>query len=123
MGTVLIIDDDTEFDNNLAQKLKDSGLLPVVTVGGKEALDYLSNNKVDFIVLDFVMPEMDGDEFYHKLRHDLRLNIPTVVLTNFANIKPTEKLDVFVKTETDLDDFVNRIKESLNKNQSNGTTK
>lgn len=110
---ILIIDDDTEFDNNLADKIKNAGMEPVITVSGKEALDYVTNNKVDFIVLDFVMPEMDGDEFYRRLRHDLRLNIPTVVLTNFSTLKSAENLDIYVKNETDLEDFVRRIRERI----------
>lgn len=110
---ILIVDDDTQFDQNLANKIKAAGMTPVIVVTGKEALDYISNNQVDFIILDFVMPEMDGDEFYRKLVHDLRKNIPTVILTNFATIKPTENLDVYIKTQTDLDDFIQKIRQRM----------
>jgi DNA-binding response OmpR family regulator len=110
---VLIIDDDRQFDDKLAEKIKVSGMVPVIMVSGKEALDYIENNTVDFIILDFVMPEMDGDEFYHKFRRDMRKNIPTVVLTNFSTIKPSQDLELYVKSDTDLDEFVRKIKERL----------
>ena len=112
---VLIIDDDTEFDEKLSEKIRFFGMEPIVTVTGQEALDYVSANKVDFIVLDFVMPDMDGLEFYHALKHDMRKNIPTVILTNLSNVENTEGLEVYTKTAINLDDFVGKIFAALNK--------
>lgn len=115
MKKVMVIDDDTEFTTRLAQKLKDVRLEPVVMLSGKEALDYLEvHNDIDFIILDFIMPNMDGYTFSHVLTHDLRKNIPTVVLTNFPETeKGEEGLEVYVKNETDLDVFVQKIKQRL----------
>ncbi len=110
MKKILIIDDDAAFDIKLAEKLRLAGLEPLITVTGQEALDFLKDNDVDFIILDFVMPKMDGEEFFQKLRHDIRKNIPTVVLTNLSRMKDTKDFEVYVKSETDLDDFVAKIK-------------
>ena len=109
-GRILVVDDDAEFTNRLAEKIKSAGLIPIVMVSGKEALDYLVTNNVDFIILDFIMPGMDGYTFYHILKHDMRKDIPAIVLTNLSGGKDTEDLEVFIKTETDLDDLVGRIK-------------
>lgn len=111
--TVLIIDDDIEFTNNLAGKLQEVGLSAHVAVSGKEALEYIANNKVDFIILDFIMPEMDGFEFYRTMRHDMRLNIPTIVLTNMTGAKDENALEIYVKSETDLGELVGKIKDRV----------
>lgn len=108
--TVLLIDDDTQFTNSLSEMFKTVGINVHVAVSGKEALDYITNNPVDFIILDFIMPEMDGFEFYHRLKHDMRKNIPTIVLTNLAGAQTSEGLEVYVKSETNLDDLVNKVK-------------
>lgn len=107
---ILIVDDDTEFTNRLAAAVTAAGLTPIVMITGREALDYLVTNTVDFIILDFIMPGMDGYTFYHILKHDMRKDIPAIVLTNLSGGKDTEDLEVFVKTETDLGDLVGKIK-------------
>lgn len=107
---ILIVDDDAEFTNRLSETIKAEGMTPVVMVSGKEALDYLVSNNVDFIILDFIMPGMDGYTFYHILKHDMRKDIPAIVLTNLAGGKDTEDLEVFIKTETNLAELVSKIK-------------
>ena len=111
--TVLIIDDDAQFASDLSVKFEGTGFKTVNAVTGKEALSYIRDNPVDYIVLDFIMPEMDGYQFYHTMRYDLRKNIPTIVLTNLAGSKSDQGLEVFVKNQTDLDGLVTKIKEKL----------
>lgn len=108
--TVLLIDDDTQFLNSLSEKFKEVGFNVATALTGKEALDYIQNNTVDFIILDFIMPEMDGFEFYHTMRYDLRKNIPTIVLTNLTGSHNNQGLEVLVKNQTDLGALVERIK-------------
>lgn len=107
---ILIVDDDVEFTNKLSEAVKASGMTPVVMMSGKEALDYLVSNTVDFIILDFIMPGMDGYTFYHILKHDMRKDIPAIILTNLSGGKDTEDLEVFTKTQTDLSELVSKIK-------------
>ncbi len=107
---ILIVDDDSEFTNRLSELVRAAGLTPVVMVTGKEALDYLATNTVDFIILDFIMPGMDGYTFYHILKHDMRKDIPAIVLTNLSGGKDTEDLEVFIKTETNLNELISKIK-------------
>ncbi len=111
---VLVIDDDLSFADVLAAKINNAGMKAVVMATGKEALDYLAINTADFIIVDFIMPEMDGYTFSHVLEHDLRKSIPTVVLTNFPEQKHApQDLEVYVKTEVNLDEFVEKIKKRL----------
>lgn len=110
---VLIIDDDIEFTSSLSSKFEAGGFITHVAITGKEALEYVDNNQVDFIILDFIMPEMDGMEFYRTLTHDMRKNIPTIILTNFSGNQDTHDLEVYVKSETDLDQLVDKIKDRV----------
>ncbi|MFI5265495.1 MAG: two-component system response regulator [Candidatus Levyibacteriota bacterium] len=114
---VLLVDDDTEFTASLSPKFESAGFAVHVAITGKEALDYIKDNPVDFIILDFVMPEMDGLKFYHTLKHDMRKNIPTIILTNFSGNQETEDLEVYVKSETDLDQLVAKIKNRFSPRQ------
>ena len=112
--TVLIIDDDTEFINKLAGKLNAVGLNTLTALTPKERLDYVADKSVDFIVLDFVMPEMDGATIHNLISHDMRRNIPTIILTNFPNAQSVpQDLEVYVKIDTDLDKLVSDIKKRL----------
>ncbi len=116
---VLIIDDDTEFTKKFADSITSAGLEPVIALTGKEALDYLTEHEVAFIVLDFVMPEMDGYTFHHILTHDMRKNIPTIVLTNMPGTKDDDNLEVFIKSETNFEDLAGKIKARVTEGHAN----
>lgn len=112
--TVLIIDDDTEFINKFAKELNAVGLNTLVAVTPKEGLEYISSKSVDFIVLDFVMPEMDGATVHNIISHDMRRNIPTIILTNFPNATSVpQDLEVYVKIDTDMTKLAADIKNRL----------
>lgn len=110
---VLVIDDDLSYADLLALKLRQVGLAPIVMASGKEALDYLLKNNADFIVLDFIMPEMDGYTFYHVLKNDMKKPIPAIILTSMIGTKEEDGLEIFVKNETNIDDLVLKIKNAL----------
>ncbi len=107
---ILIVDDDAQFTQKLSEAVTAVGMTPIVMMTGKEALDFLVSETVDFIILDFIMPGMDGYTFYHILKHDMRKDIPAIILTNLSGGKDTEDLEVFTKTETDLNELVSKIK-------------
>jgi CheY-like chemotaxis protein len=116
---VMLIDDDVEFVNKFSEKLQTAGLEVVSSLSGKDALDYLSHHDdVDFIVLDFIMPEMDGYSFYKKLRTDFKKNIPAIVLTNLSGSEANSNLEVYEKLQTDLDVLAASIKNRLASNTS-----
>ncbi|MBP6913330.1 MAG: response regulator [Candidatus Levybacteria bacterium] len=111
---VLIVDDDTEFIKEFSQKIETQGLQVHSAITPKEALDYIAQNEVDFIILDFVMPEMDGYSVYHIINNDMRKNIPTIILTNFPNAKDMpQDLEIYVKSETNLNKLAAEIKMKL----------
>ncbi|HYF37977.1 MAG TPA: response regulator, partial [Prosthecobacter sp.] len=80
--TLLLVDDDPEARMMMEQVLTAAGYQCLSATGGQEALALLQRTKVDGILLDLMMPEMDGFEVIRRLRDDASLrNIPLFVLT------------------------------------------
>lgn len=80
---VLIVDDDAEVRNVISATLHNAGLKTAQAVNGRAAIDWLDNNPLpDLVLLDLMMPEMDGFQFLERLRErPERLKLPIVVLT------------------------------------------
>ena len=81
MHKILILDDD-RVNIVLAKKFLSSEYEPVPFTSPFEALEYLQENKVDLVLLDIQMPEMDGFQVIDKLRaNDVTKDIPVIFLT------------------------------------------
>ena len=79
---VLVVDDELGTRELLKEMLESDGYIPVLSATGKEALEALANISVSAILLDLIMPEMDGFELLLRLKKDPGLrNIPVLVLT------------------------------------------
>ena len=79
---ILIVDDDEDDLNLIGMILKRHGYEPIKVKSGQEALEFLSHSLPDLIVLDVMMPEMDGNEVCKQIRADSRMtDIPVVMLT------------------------------------------
>ena len=80
----ILVVDDSEIDLNLVEIILQDKYTVLPTKSGQEALEYLiRNNKVDLILLDLIMPEMDGWETFSRIR-DLGTisNVPIAFLTS-----------------------------------------
>jgi len=79
---VLVVDDEAHIRELLKEILESNGYIPVLASSGKEALETLSRISVNAVLLDLVMPEMDGFELLFRMREDAGFrNIPVLVLT------------------------------------------
>jgi len=82
VGRVLIIDDEPELVKAVEVRLKANGYDVEVAYDGKEGIDKAKEIRPDLILLDFVMPMMDGYEVARELMADIEIKqIPIVVLT------------------------------------------
>ena len=77
---VLIVDDSKTEVEIAAAMLKNQGYLIDSAYNGKEALILIEKKKFDIILLDIVMPEMDGYTFLRELR-SRNIDIPVVMIT------------------------------------------
>jgi CheY-like chemotaxis protein len=81
--TVLLVEDDKLVRESLARTLTDKGLTVEQAGDGKEGLEKALASKVDLVVTDVIMPEVDGLTMLAKLREDSKgKDIPAIILSN-----------------------------------------
>ncbi|MCG8570475.1 MAG: response regulator [Spirochaetes bacterium] len=84
---ILIIDDDERNLYILEHKLTKEGYQLIPALSGQEALDILENESVDLILLDIIMPEMDGYDVCRKLKEsDETKEVPIIFLTGQSGL-------------------------------------
>ena len=80
--TILVVDDDDQVRQSMADILSSEGCMVVTTDSGTEALRYLSRSPVDLIVSDVMMPDMDGYELFQELQTQYG-DVPVVLMTAY----------------------------------------
>ena len=91
-GTVLVVDDDPYIVDFLETALEDEGYSVLATVNG-EALQIAHDVHPDVILLDIMMPGMDGVEVSHRLRDDpATADIPIIVMSAQDRLRATAAL-------------------------------
>jgi len=82
MAKLLIVDDNADMCESLATLFQESGYTVNCVPNGREALSHILADLPDVVLLDLVMPEMDGPSFLEVVRSYLRIqSLPVVVLT------------------------------------------
>jgi PAS domain S-box-containing protein len=80
--SVLVLDDDVSVVSSLADVLRAERCIVHTATRPSAALGVLRNVKVDAVISDVVMPEMDGYEFYMKVKEELP-NLPVILMTAY----------------------------------------
>jgi CheY-like chemotaxis protein len=79
---ILVVDDDATVRELLQSTLKSAGFEPVCVADGSKGLEVAAQGEIGAIVLDLMMPEMDGFEFLHRFRASPEgRRVPVIVLT------------------------------------------
>jgi CheY-like chemotaxis protein len=91
--TVLIVDDDVRNIFSLSKSLESYGMNVISAIDGKEALKQLEGDKnIDMVLMDMMMPEMDGYETTKRLRQMPKYrNLPVIAVTAKAMTGDREK--------------------------------
>lgn len=91
-GTILVVDDDRQTRLKLTRSLEALGHKVKAVDGGEAALEILGTESCDIILLDILMPGMDGFEVLRKLKKDTRLsNIPVIVVSALEDEQNEER--------------------------------
>jgi len=98
-GRVLVVDDDASLGEMLAIVLRQEGFDSRVVTRGDEALDAFHAYHPDLVLLDLMLPGMDGIEVCKQIRHES--GVPIVMLTAKG-----DTVDVVVGLESGADDYV-----------------
>jgi len=120
MKTILIVDDDPDIRESVKEVMEVTGYKTVVAENGKDALKKLSKMKADLILLDIMMPEMDGWDTCAAIKTNKKTeNVPVVFLTakTDAMSKNMGSLgsDDYIEKPFDMDNLVSRVKKALSK--------
>jgi adenylate cyclase len=103
-GTILIVDDNRVNQLLLARGLEQQGHTVVFAEHGAEALDLLRGRRFDLMLLDVLMPELDGYGVLAELKHDLHLSDIPVIMTSAL-----DELDSVVKClEMGAEDYLTK---------------
>ena len=106
---VLIVDDSPTYRESLAEELRDDGCDVTQVSGGREGLEALAGNDFDCVMVDMVMPEMDGVAFCKMLgERERESDAPLVVLMLSAY---ENKENVTRALEAGADDFIGKSTE------------
>ena len=112
---VLVAEDDPSIRLALEFLLKYEGFQVVFAEDGLKALEVAKNDLPDVILLDHVMPKMDGKEVFAALKdHEPTSAIPVLVLTGMARTDSAEWQGAdFIGKPFSPDDLVARIKDAI----------
>ena len=99
--TILVVDDEARLVNLVKAYLEQGGFRVVTAKNGREALFVARQEKPDLIILDIMMPEMDGHEFMRVHRQER----PTPIILLTAKVEEDDKI---IGLELGADDYITK---------------
>ena len=122
MFHILVVEDNANTRKLMEAVLTQHGYQPILARDGVEALEVLDRKHVDLIVLDIMMPRMDGYEFTRTLRES-GCELPILMVT--AKEKPADKhkgfligTDDYMVKPVDLNELILRVNALLRRSQA-----
>lgn len=115
---ILIADDTAAIADVFKMKLETSGFIAAVAKDGNEVLKMLETETYDLILLDLMMPNLDGFGTLEALQKK-GIKIPVIVTSNLGQPEDVERVkklgavDYFLKADVPLSEMVERIKKIL----------
>jgi two-component system, OmpR family, alkaline phosphatase synthesis response regulator PhoP len=120
MRKILIIEDDIFLQNLEANKLKKGNYEIVTASTGDEALEKINEPNIDLILLDLILPGIDGFDILKKIKEDENTKkILVIVFSNLSEEKDVKKakemgaLDFMVKSNFSLNELTDHINKIL----------
>ncbi|MDI9637079.1 response regulator transcription factor [Geitlerinema splendidum] len=118
---VLIVDDDDLIRDNLGSILERSGFQVITAANGQQALEILAKQRPDILVLDVLMPNMNGRDLLRQLRQKSDW-LPVIMLTQVGDAAERamaleEGADDYINKPFDIHELIARIKTVLRRIQ------
>ena len=116
--SILIVEDERPLSHALEMKLKSQGFVTKVVTNGTEALAEIKKTPYDMMLLDLIMPVMDGFSVLTEIAEQ-KLKVPVIVLSNLgqdedrAKAKSLGAVDYFVKSNTPIAEILSRVQGSI----------
>jgi len=118
--TILIIEDDKFLRELIAQKLIKEGYKISEAVDGEEGIKKVKEEKPDLVLLDLILPGIDGFEVLSKMKEDTALaQTPVIILSNLGQKDDVERglklgaVDYLIKAHFTPGEIIDKIKNAL----------
>lgn len=116
---ILIAEDETPIAKAFSLKLGAAGFDVTIAPDGQAALDQLKSGGFDLLILDMVMPNLDGVGVLQGMQA-ASIATPVIVATNLSQTEDVQRIhefpsvkDYFVKSETPIAEMVERVQKTL----------
>ena len=120
MTKILAAEDDKLISGSLCEALKSAGYEPTPAYDGEEAVQKAKELLPDLVLLDIMMPKLDGISVLWELKaNPATAKIPVVVLTNIGDVETISKIveagavDYLLKSDQSVDDIIQKVKDVL----------
>lgn len=117
---ILIIEDDKFLSKMLARMLESHNYEVVQAGSGKEGLVKASGGNVNLILLDIMLPDIDGFDLLETIKGDDKVKkIPVIIMSNLGQPEDMQQgralgaVDYLVKSDLSLDEVVNKVRKYL----------
>ena len=117
---IILVEDEPALQKSLGTFLRQEGYEVFSALNGEDGLKFSRNKAPDLILLDLILPKMDGFEVLQKLQEDKATKkIPVIVLTNLERMKDVDHAMVagarsyLIKTNYNLRELVVKIEEYI----------
>jgi CheY-like chemotaxis protein len=111
---LLLVDDDADLRTSLAEALEDSGYAVIQAADGQAALDLLEVERPDLVLLDLLMPVLNGWQFCQsKDENPATSGIPVIAMSAAVSKDPKSPyyidVDDFIAKPVELDELLTKI--------------
>jgi len=117
---ILVIEDDKFLRELITKKISRAGFQALEAVNGEEAIKIIKESKPDLILLDLILPGIDGFEVLSQMKKDTKIKtIPVIILSNLGQKEDVEKgmelgaQDYLIKAHFTPGEIIEKIKTNL----------
>ena len=117
---LLVVEDEVSLASALNKKFSSENFEVIISKDGKEGLYVALEKHPDIILLDIIMPKLDGISMLKKLREDSWGNsVPVIMLSNLSDAEKVSEAtengvyDYLVKSDWKIEDIVKKVNEKL----------
>lgn len=117
---VLVVEDDSILAKRVIEELKESGFEVLLAEDGEAGLAMIEAEKPDLVLLDILLPKMDGITMLKQMKaKEWGISIPVIILSNLSDFETVnEAMEMgaygyLVKSNWSLADLVAKVKEKL----------
>jgi DNA-binding response OmpR family regulator len=119
---ILIVEDEEVLMNILKTSFEKSDFKALTAIDGEEGFRMAMAEHPDFLLIDILMPKMDGIEMLKEIRkNEWGKKIPAIILTNVKDMERISEAtqegvyDYLIKTDWTIDEIVKKVVEKINK--------